>query len=51
MFNLLSGFLSPDKGDISMLDADGNWVTCKTPDELRTRGWAARSRPPNLSLA
>ncbi|MNI57550.1 Lipopolysaccharide export system ATP-binding protein LptB [compost metagenome] len=38
VFNLLSGFLAPDKGDISMLDADGNWVTCKTPDEFAHKG-------------
>lgn len=38
VFNLLSGFLSPDKGDISMLDADGNWVTCKTPDAFAHKG-------------
>jgi branched-chain amino acid transport system permease protein len=38
VFNLLSGFLSPDKGGISMLDAQGNWVTCKTPDEFAHQG-------------
>ena len=38
VFNLLSGFLSPDKGSISMLDAEGNWVTCKTPDEFAHQG-------------
>ena len=38
VFNLLSGFLSPDKGGISMLDAEGNWVTCKTPDEFAHQG-------------
>ncbi|QVQ26858.1 ABC transporter permease subunit [Achromobacter deleyi] len=38
VFNLLSGFLAPDKGDISMLDADGNWVTCKTPDAFAHKG-------------
>ena len=38
VFNLLSGFLSPDKGGISMLDAHGNWVTCKTPDEFAHQG-------------
>jgi branched-chain amino acid transport system permease protein len=38
VFNLLSGFLSPDKGGISMLDADGNWVTCRTPDEYAHKG-------------
>ncbi|MCY1201445.1 Vitamin B12 import ATP-binding protein BtuD [compost metagenome] len=38
VFNLLSGFLSPDKGGISMLDARGNWVTCKTPDEFAHQG-------------
>ncbi len=38
VFNLLSGFLSPDKGGISMLDADGKWVTCKTPDEFAHQG-------------
>jgi branched-chain amino acid transport system permease protein len=38
VFNLLSGFLAPDKGNISMLDADGNWVTCKTPDAFAHKG-------------
>lgn len=38
VFNLLSGFLSPDKGGITMLDAQGNWVTCKTPDEFAHQG-------------
>jgi branched-chain amino acid transport system permease protein len=38
VFNLLSGFLSPDKGGISMLDAHGKWVTCKTPDEFAHQG-------------
>lgn len=38
VFNLLSGFLSPDKGDITMRDAQGNWVTCKTPDAFAHKG-------------
>jgi len=38
VFNLLSGFLSPDKGDISMLDAKGNWVVCRTPDAFAHQG-------------
>ena len=38
VFNLLSGFLSPDKGEISMRDADGKWVSCKTPDAFAHQG-------------
>jgi len=38
VFNLLSGFLAPDKGSVSMLDAHGNWVSCKTPDEFAHQG-------------
>ena len=38
VFNLLSGFLSPDKGDITMRDEQGNWVTCKTPDAFAHKG-------------
>ncbi|WP_291377926.1 MULTISPECIES: ABC transporter permease subunit [Achromobacter] len=38
VFNLLSGFLSPDKGDITMRDEQGNWVSCKTPDAFAHKG-------------
>ncbi|MFJ3465408.1 ATP-binding cassette domain-containing protein [Achromobacter spanius] len=38
VFNLLSGFLSPDKGNITMRDEQGNWVTCKTPDAFAHKG-------------
>ena len=38
VFNLLSGFLSPDKGAVSMMDARGNWVSCSTPDEFAHQG-------------
>ncbi|WP_251863576.1 branched-chain amino acid ABC transporter ATP-binding protein/permease [Achromobacter sp. Marseille-Q4962] len=38
VFNLLSGFLSPDKGAVSMLDASGTWVSCKSPDQFAHRG-------------
>ena len=38
VFNLLSGFLSPDKGAVSMVDAKGNWVSCSTPDEFAHHG-------------
>ena len=38
VFNLLSGFLSPDKGAVSMIDAKGNWVSCSTPDEFAHQG-------------
>ena len=38
VFNLLSGFLSPDKGAVSMVDAKGNWVSCSTPDEFAHQG-------------
>ena len=38
VFNLLSGFLSPDKGAVSMVDAKGNWVSCSTPDQFAHQG-------------
>jgi branched-chain amino acid transport system permease protein len=38
VFNLLSGFLSPDKGNITLLDRTGTWVKCTTPDDLAHKG-------------
>jgi branched-chain amino acid transport system permease protein len=38
VFNLLSGFLRPDEGTVSLLDRQGHWVQCKTPDEFAHRG-------------
>jgi len=38
VFNLLSGFLSPDKGNITLLDRHGTWVKCTTPDDLAHKG-------------
>ena len=38
VFNLLSGFLSPDQGSVSMLNARGEWVSCKTPDAFAHQG-------------
>ena len=38
VFNLLSGFLSPDKGNITLLDRNGTWVKCTTPDDLAHKG-------------
>lgn len=51
VFNLLSGFLSPDKGAVSMVDAKGNWVSCSTPDQFAHQAWAAPSRSPSRSPA
>lgn len=38
VFNQMSGFLRPDKGTVSLLDRDGHWVHCKTPDEFAHKG-------------
>lgn len=38
VFNLLSGFLSPDKGTVTLRDADGSWVSCSTPDAFAHKG-------------
>lgn len=38
VFNLLSGFLSPDKGSVTLRDKDGNWVSCRTPDAFAHKG-------------
>jgi branched-chain amino acid transport system permease protein len=38
VFNLLSGFLSPDKGSVQLRDADGTWVSCDTPDQFAHKG-------------
>ena len=38
VFNLLSGFLRPDEGTVSLLDRHGHWVQCRTPDEFAHRG-------------
>src|SRR5690606_10065226 len=38
VFNQMSGFLRPDKGTVSLLDQDGHWVQCKTPDEFAHKG-------------
>src|SRR3546814_20719066 len=34
----MSGFLRPDKGTVSLLDRNGHWVHCKTPDEAAHKG-------------
>lgn len=38
VFNLISGFIPQDKGTVTMLDRDGAWVSCRTPDELAHKG-------------
>ncbi|ALM82482.1 ATP-binding cassette domain-containing protein [Bordetella sp. N] len=38
VFNLLSGFLSPDQGTVSMRDAGGAWVHCSTPSQFARKG-------------
>ncbi|CAM3424747.1 Vitamin B12 import ATP-binding protein BtuD [Bordetella sputigena] len=38
VFNLLSGFLSPDKGTVRLRDANGAWIGCDTPDEFAHHG-------------
>ncbi|WP_144636529.1 ABC transporter permease subunit [Bordetella genomosp. 13] len=38
VFNLISGFIPQDKGTVTMLDRDGQWVSCRTPDELAHKG-------------
>ena len=38
VFNLLSGFLSPDKGSVTLRDKDDNWVSCSTPDAFAHKG-------------
>ncbi|MGP1613593.1 MAG: branched-chain amino acid ABC transporter ATP-binding protein/permease [Pollutimonas bauzanensis] len=38
VFNQLSGFLAPDKGNITMLDKKGHWITCNTPDKFAHSG-------------
>jgi branched-chain amino acid transport system permease protein len=38
VFNLLSGFISPDKGLVTLLDDKGAWITCKTPEEFAHKG-------------
>ncbi|NYT77473.1 branched-chain amino acid ABC transporter ATP-binding protein/permease [Alcaligenaceae bacterium] len=38
VFNQMSGFLAPDKGTVSLLDRDGKWVHCKSPDEFAHKG-------------
>lgn len=38
VFNLLSGFLSPDKGSVTLRDKHGNWISCNTPDAFAHQG-------------
>ncbi len=38
VFNLLSGFLSPDQGRVAMRDASGAWVHCSTPSQFARKG-------------
>ncbi|OZI34361.1 branched-chain amino acid ABC transporter ATP-binding protein [Bordetella genomosp. 10] len=38
VFNLLSGFLSPDQGRVSLRDAGGAWVQCATPSQFARKG-------------
>jgi branched-chain amino acid transport system permease protein len=38
VFNLLSGFLAPDKGSVQLRDSDGKWISCSTPDEFAHKG-------------
>ncbi|MFC4276568.1 branched-chain amino acid ABC transporter ATP-binding protein/permease [Achromobacter aloeverae] len=38
VFNLLSGFLAPDQGRVSMRDASGAWVQCATPSQFARKG-------------
>jgi len=38
VFNLLSGFLSPDKGSVTLRDKNGNWISCNTPDAFAHQG-------------
>ncbi|ANN67518.1 ABC transporter permease subunit [Bordetella bronchialis] len=38
VFNLLSGFLSPDSGSVRLRDAHGAWASCDTPDEFAHAG-------------
>ena len=38
VFNLISGFIPQDRGTVTMLDRDGAWVSCRTPDELAHKG-------------
>jgi branched-chain amino acid transport system permease protein len=38
VFNLLSGFLSPDKGRVTLRDEKGEWISCGTPDAFAHKG-------------
>jgi branched-chain amino acid transport system permease protein len=38
VFNLLSGFLSPDKGRVTLRDEKGEWISCTTPDTFAHKG-------------
>lgn len=38
VFNQMSGFLSPDRGTVSLLTREGHWVRCKSPDEFAHKG-------------
>jgi len=38
VFNLLSGFLTPDKGQVRLRDAQGQWVSCHTPNAFAHQG-------------
>jgi branched-chain amino acid transport system permease protein len=38
VFNLLSGFLAPDKGRVTLRSAGGEWISCGTPDDFAHKG-------------
>jgi branched-chain amino acid transport system permease protein len=38
VFNMLSGFLKPDEGEVTMLDRDGAWVAPSTPMDFAAIG-------------
>ncbi|ANN77546.1 ABC transporter permease subunit [Bordetella flabilis] len=38
VFNLLSGFLAPDRGSVLLRDASGEWTSCDTPDQFAHKG-------------
>jgi branched-chain amino acid transport system permease protein len=38
VFNLLSGFLAPDKGSVLLREPGGAWVSCDTPDQFAHKG-------------
>jgi branched-chain amino acid transport system permease protein len=38
VFNLLSGFLAPDKGRVTLRAASGEWISCGAPDDFAHKG-------------